>query len=126
MKTGHTTAAGYCLVSSAKRGDMRLISILLGAPSDSTRAIESQKLLNYGFQFYESRLIYKRGQTVSKLKVWKGRDAELNATVGDDVVVTLPKNRIAGLKASVVSKQPLVAPVNANQVVGAIRFTLDD
>lgn len=125
MKTGHTAAAGYCLVSSAKRGDMRLIAILLGAPSDTARAVESQKLLNYGFQFYESRLIYKRGQTVSKLKVWKGRDATLAATVADDLYVTLPKNQLARLKASVASKQPLIAPVSALQEVGAIRFALD-
>jgi D-alanyl-D-alanine carboxypeptidase (penicillin-binding protein 5/6) len=125
MKTGHTTAAGYCLVSSAKRGDMRLIAILMGAPSDTARAIESQKLLNYGFQFYESRLLYKRGQAISKLKVWKGRDETLSATVADDLYVTLPKNHISRLKASVVSKQPLIAPVSARQEVGAIRLSLD-
>jgi D-alanyl-D-alanine carboxypeptidase (penicillin-binding protein 5/6) len=125
MKTGHTTAAGYCLVSSAKRGDMRLIAILMGAPSDTARAVESQKLLNYGFQFYESRLLYKRGQAISKLKVWKGRDETLSATVADDLYVTLPKNHISRLKASVVSKQPLIAPVSARQEVGAIRLSLD-
>jgi D-alanyl-D-alanine carboxypeptidase (penicillin-binding protein 5/6) len=125
MKTGHTSSAGYCLVSSAKRGDMRLISILLGAPSDTARAVESQKLLNYGFQFFESRLIYKRGQAVSKLKVWKGHDDTLAATVADDLYVTLPKNQLARMKASVASKQPLIAPVAARQEVGAIRFSLD-
>jgi D-alanyl-D-alanine carboxypeptidase (penicillin-binding protein 5/6) len=125
MKTGHTTAAGYCLVSSAKRGDMRLIAILMGAPSDTARAVESQKLLNYGFQFYESRRLYKRGQAISKLKVWKGRDETLSATVADDLYVTLPKNHISRLKASVVSKQPLIAPVSARQEVGAIRLSLD-
>ncbi|OAJ70586.1 peptidase [Methylobacillus sp. MM3] len=125
MKTGHTSSAGYCLVSSAKRGDMRLISILLGAPSDTARAVESQKLLNYGFQFFESRLIYKRGQAVSKLKVWKGRDDTLAATVADDLYVTLPKNQLARMRASVASKQPLIAPVAARQEIGAIRFSLD-
>ena len=125
MKTGHTSSAGYCLVSSAKRGDMRLISILLGAPSDTARAVESQKLLNYGFQFFESRLIYKRGQAVSKLKVWKGRDDTLAATVAEDLYITLPKNQLARLKASVASKQPLIAPVAARQEVGAIRFSMD-
>lgn len=126
MKTGHTSAAGYCLVSSAKRGDMRLIAVLLGAPNDTARSIESQKLLNYGFQFYESRLIYKRGQTVSKLKVWKGQEETLNATVADDVYVTLPKNQLARLKANVVSNQPLIAPITARQQVGTVRFTLDN
>jgi D-alanyl-D-alanine carboxypeptidase (penicillin-binding protein 5/6) len=125
MKTGHTSAAGYCLVSSAKRGDMRLIAILLGAPNDTARSVESQKLLNYGFQFYESRLVYKRGQTVSKLKVWKGQEESLNATVADNLYVTLPKNQLARLKANVMSKQPLIAPIAANQQVGTVRFTLD-
>ena len=125
MKTGHTAAAGYCLVSSAKRGDMRLIAILLGAPNDTARSVESQKLLNYGFQFYESRLVYKRGQTVSKLKVWKGQEEALTATVADDLYVTLPKNQLARLKANVISKQPLIAPIAARQQVGTVRFTLD-
>jgi D-alanyl-D-alanine carboxypeptidase (penicillin-binding protein 5/6) len=125
MKTGHTAAAGYCLVSSAKRGDMRLIAILLGAPNDTARSVESQKLLNYGFQFYESRLVYKRGQTVSKLKVWKGQEENLTATVADDLYVTLPKNQLARLKANVISKQPLIAPIAARQQVGTVRFTLD-
>jgi len=125
MKTGHTAAAGYCLTSSAKRGDMRLISVLLGAPSNTARTVESQKLLNYGFQFYESRLLYKRGQAVSKLKVWKGQQPELAATLAQDLYVTLPKGRMDGLKASVVSQQPLIAPIAAGQQVGTVQFTLD-
>jgi D-alanyl-D-alanine carboxypeptidase (penicillin-binding protein 5/6) len=125
MKTGHTAAAGYCLTSSAKRGDMRLIAVLLGAPSDTARTVESQKLLNYGFQFYESRLIYKKGQAISKLKVWKGQGDQLSATVAEDLYVTLPKQQIARLKASVTSKQPLLAPIAAGQEVGTIQFALD-
>jgi D-alanyl-D-alanine carboxypeptidase (penicillin-binding protein 5/6) len=125
MKTGHTAAAGYCLVSSAKRGDMRLISVLLGAPSDTNRAIESQKLLNYGFQFYESRLVYKKGQAVTKLKVWKGQENIMTATPAEDLYVTLPKGQIARLKASTVSRQPLIAPVAAGEELGTIQFMLD-
>lgn len=126
MKTGHTAAAGYCLVSSAKRGDMRLISILLGAPSDTSRTVESQQLLNYGFQFYESHLLYKHGQAVSKLKVWKGSSSTLDATVAEDLYATLPKGQYSRLKASVISRQPLIAPISANQEVGTIRLTLND
>ena len=125
MKTGHTNAAGYCLVSSAKRSDMRLISVLLGAPSNSMRSVESQKLLNYGFQFYESRLLYKRGQVVSKLKVWKGKEDELAATLAEDLYVTLPKGQINNLKASVISRQPLIAPIAAGQQVGKLQLTLN-
>lgn len=125
MKTGHTAAAGYCLIASARRGDMRLISVVLGTPSDNARTTESQKLLNYGFQFYESRLMYKQGQAVSQLKVWKGHDDSLAATVARDLYVTLPKGQHARLKASVVSQQPLIAPLAAGQEVGTIRFELD-
>ena len=125
MKTGHTESAGFCLISSAKRGDTRLISVVLGAPSDTVRATESQKLLNYGFQFYESRLVYKRGQIVNKLKLWKGHDDMLEATVADDLYLTLPKGDYAKVKASITSKQPLIAPLSAGQEVGSIQFTLD-
>jgi len=125
MKTGHTESAGFCLISSAKRGDTRLISVVLGAPSETVRATESQKLLNYGFQFYESRLVYKRGQTVNKLKLWKGHDDMLAATVADDLYLTLPKGEYAKVKASITSKQPLIAPLSAGQEVGTIQFTLD-
>ena len=123
MKTGHTESAGYCLISSAKRGDTRLISVILGTPSETARAVESQKLLNYGFQFFESRLFYRRGQTVSTLKVWKGADNTLAATVADDLYVTLPKGQTAGLKAQVISKQPLIAPIAAGQEIGTVQFT---
>lgn len=125
MKTGYTAAAGYCLISSAKRGDMRLIAVLLGAPNSTARIVESQKLLNYGFQFYESRLVYKRGQAVSSLKVWKGKGEEVAATVAEDLYVTLPKNQIGRLQASMTSRQPLIAPISAGQEVGTVQFSLD-
>lgn len=125
MKTGHTESAGYCLISSAKRGDMRLLSVLVGAPSDSARATESQKLLNYGFQFYETRLLYKQGQTVSKLKVWKGMEDTLSATVMPDIYLTFPKGKYAGVKATVTAMQPLVAPLSKGQQVGKLTIALD-
>ncbi|OAM52148.1 peptidase [Methylovorus sp. MM2] len=126
MKTGHTESAGYCLIASAKRSDTRLISVVLGTPSDSARATESQKLLNYGFQFFESRLVYKRGQTINTLKVWKGSENTIVATVANDLFVTLPKGEYARVKAKVISKQPLIAPISAGQEVGTIQFTIDD
>ena len=126
MKTGHTAAAGYCLVTSAKRDNMRLISVVLGAPSDSARATESQKLLNYGFLLYESRLVYKQGQPVSKLKVWKGHNDVLAATVAEDVYLTLPKGEYSKVKATITSKQPLIAPIRKGQEIGTIKFTLGD
>ena len=125
MKTGHTNSAGYCLIASAKRGDTRLISVVLGAPTENARASESQKLLNYGFQFYESHLVYKRGQPVNQLKVWKGADNTVAATVPSDLYITLPKGDYDRVKATVTSKQPLLAPISANQEIGKIQFTLD-
>ncbi len=125
MKTGHTKSAGYCLIASAKRGETRFISVVLGAPSESSRATESQKLLNYGFQFYESHLVFKRGQTVSTLKVWKGSENTLAVTVADDLYLTLPKDAYRIIKAKMSSKQPLIAPINAGQEIGTIQFSLD-
>jgi D-alanyl-D-alanine carboxypeptidase (penicillin-binding protein 5/6) len=125
IKTGHTKAAGYCLMTSAKRADTRLISVVLGAASESARATESQKLLNYGFQFYESQLVYKAGQAVNQLKVWKGKDNELAATVAEDLFITLPKGEYSRVKATITSQQPLIAPIQAGQEVGTIEFTLD-
>ncbi len=125
IKTGHTKAAGYCLMTSAKRGDMRLISVVLGATSENARAAESQKLLNYGFQFYESQLIYKASTAISELKVWKGKDNTLAATVAEDLYITLPKGEYGRVKATLTTQQPLIAPIKAGQEVGTIEFTLD-
>lgn len=126
MKTGHTESAGFCLISSAKREPMRLIAVVLGTASDSTRATESQKLLNYGFQFFETNRVYARGQTVSTLPVWKGKQNTLKAGVAGDLYITLPKGQYPRIKASLITKQPLLAPISAGQAVGTLRLTLDD
>ena len=126
MKTGHTESAGYCLIATAKRDPMRLISVVLGASSDNVRATESQKLLNYGFQFFSSHRVYAKGQTVSSLPVWKGKEKILKTGVSQDLLLTLPKGHYSRVKASVVSKQPLLAPISAGQAVGTLRLTLDD
>jgi D-alanyl-D-alanine carboxypeptidase (penicillin-binding protein 5/6) len=125
MKTGHTESAGYCLISSAKRDGIRRISVVLGAPNDAARATESQKLLNYGFQFFDSSLVYKQDQKISQLKVWKGSENQVASTVANDLFITLPKGEYANVKAIVSSTQPLIAPVKKGQVVGSIKFTLN-
>ncbi|HYG32675.1 MAG TPA: D-alanyl-D-alanine carboxypeptidase family protein, partial [Methylophilaceae bacterium] len=125
MKTGHTESAGYCLVTSAKRNDTRLISVVVGAPSETARATESQKLLNYGFQYYETTVVYKKGQPVKSLKVWKGHNDTLTATVANDLYLTLPRGQYSQVKATVTSKQPLLAPINARQAIGTIQFSLN-
>ncbi|MEK9826206.1 MAG: D-alanyl-D-alanine carboxypeptidase family protein [Methylotenera sp.] len=125
MKTGHTESAGYCLISSAKRDNTRRISVVLGAPNDAARATESQKLLNYSFQFFDSTQVYKKGQPVNRLKVWKGSENLLSSTVADDVYLTLPKGAYANVKAVISSTQPLIAPIKKGQAVGTVKFMLD-
>ena len=125
MKTGHTDNAGYCLIASAKHGESRLVSVVLGATSETMRATESQKLLNYGFQFFESTLVYKQAQTVNTVRVYKGQDKVVAATIGKDFYLSLPKGDYARVKASMTSKQPLLAPIKAGQTIGKITFSLD-
>jgi D-alanyl-D-alanine carboxypeptidase (penicillin-binding protein 5/6) len=125
LKTGHTESAGFCLVASAKRGARRLLSVVLGAASDALRAQESQKLLNFGFQAYDSVRLYRRENTVSTLEVWKGSESRVHAGISRDLYVTVPKGEAAKLKADLLSEQPLLAPVAAGQRVGTLRVTLD-
>ena len=125
MKTGHTDSAGYCLIASSKRGNTRLVSVILGAVNEAMRASESQKLLNYGFQFYESTLIYKQAQAINTLRVYKGRDKTVAATLNKDFYLTLPKGDYARVKANMTSQQPLIAPIKAGQEIGQISFSLD-
>ena len=125
VKTGHTDAAGYCLISSAKRGPRRLLSIVLGAQSDGVRAQESLKLLNYGFQFYEAVQLYAKDQTVSSLKVWKGSEKMVKAGFTKDLILAVPTGYASRIKADLVSQQPLIAPVAAGQVVGTMKVSVD-
>ena len=125
MKTGHTESAGYCLISSAKRGHTRMISVLLGAVSEAMRASESQKLLNYGFQFYESTKVFKQNQTINTMRVFKGQDKIVSATITQDFYLTLPKGDYAKVKANMISQQPLIAPIKAGQTIGKISFMLN-
>jgi len=125
MKTGNTDAAGYCLIASAKRGPRRLLSVVLGAGSDTARAIESQKLLNYGFQFYDTVQMYQNGQTINTLRVWKGTTDSVTAGFVADQYITLPKGQAQKLKLSMEAIEPLIAPVTRGQRVGVVRVTLD-
>jgi serine-type D-Ala-D-Ala carboxypeptidase (penicillin-binding protein 5/6) len=124
MKTGYTENAGYCLITSSKRGERRLISIVLGTASESIRATESQKLLNYGFQFYDTVLLYEANQAVANFRVWKGSTNTLKVGFPSDFYVSVPKGLAEKLKASVESQQPLLAPLKAGQSVGILRLEL--
>jgi D-alanyl-D-alanine carboxypeptidase (penicillin-binding protein 5/6) len=125
MKTGYTENAGYCLIASARRGERRLISVVLGTASESARAVESQKLLNYGFQYYDSVKLYAKNQPVASLPIWKGAGNSVKAGFLNDLYVSFPKGRANSVKASLESRQPLLAPVAAGQKVGVMRLTLD-
>jgi D-alanyl-D-alanine carboxypeptidase (penicillin-binding protein 5/6) len=125
IKTGFTDAAGYCLIASAKRGPRRLLSVVLGAGSDAARASESQKLLNYGFQFYDTVQLYQNGQAVSTLRVWKGAENSVPAGFVADQYITLPKSQAQNLKLTMEAVEPLVAPITRGQPVGAVKVTLE-
>ena len=126
LKTGHTEEAGWCLIASAKRGDRRLLSVLLGAATDSARSAESQKLLNWGFQSFDTVQLYQAGKSVSTLRVWKGAAKEVGAGFVADRYVTLPKGRAADLKLAMHATEPLIAPVTSGQRVGTVDVRLDD
>jgi D-alanyl-D-alanine carboxypeptidase (penicillin-binding protein 5/6) len=125
VKTGFTEAAGYCLVASSKRGPRRLLTVLLGSTSESMRAQESQKLLNWGFQFFDAVRLYAGNAPVKEIEIWKGARATLKAGFRDDLVVTVPKGQGERLKAELLAHSPLVAPVAAGARVGNLRVTLD-
>ena len=124
MKTGHTETAGFCLVGSAKRDNRRLISVVLGAPSDSGRASESQKLLNYGFQSFDAVRLYQNSQPVTKVRIWKGTESHLNLGFRRDLFLSIPKGQFAQLKASIETRQPIVAPVTSGQQLGILKLSL--
>ncbi|MFV8825001.1 D-alanyl-D-alanine carboxypeptidase family protein [Thauera sp. WH-2] len=125
MKTGHTSSAGYCLVSTAQRGPRRLISVVLGAASDTVRAQESLKLLNYGFQFYDTVKLYSADEALSQFRVWKGKLNELPVGFTSDFTLSLPKESADKIQATLESRQPLVAPIEKGQEVGTLTLSAE-
>lgn len=125
MKTGHTSTAGYCLVSTAQRGTRRLISVVLGAASDTVRAQESLKLLNFGFQFYDTVKLYSADESLSQFRVWKGKENEVAVGFTHDFVMSLPKEAAQKVQVTLESRQPLVAPLEKGQEVGTLKLSVD-
>lgn len=125
MKTGHTNAAGYCLVSSAVRGPRRLISIVLGAESEASRAQESLKLLNHGFQFFDTARLFAADEALSSFRVWKGKAETLQVGFLEDFVMSLPKGQSEKVEVTLSSRQPVVAPINRGEEVGTLTLTLE-
>ena len=126
MKTGHTESAGYCLVASAKRGGMRLVTVLLGAESEKTRAQETQKLLNYGFRFYETHKLYQANQELQKIHVWQGEKEALAIGTSDAVYLTIQRGQYDNLKPVIEFQSEVIAPVSKGQVVGTLKISLAD
>ena len=125
MKTGHTEGAGWCLIASAKRGERRLVSVVLGAASDAARASESEKLLNYGFQAFDTVQLYQSGKPVQSLRVWKGAESSVAAGFFADQYLALPKGKAAALELTMTATEPLVAPVVHGQRVGTVKVALE-
>jgi D-alanyl-D-alanine carboxypeptidase (penicillin-binding protein 5/6) len=126
LKTGHTEEAGYCLVASSKRRGMRLISAVLGAKSDESRARESQKLFSYGFRHFETKQIYTVGEIVKEnAALWYGAEDFLNLTIADDVTLTYPRGEKKNLAAEITVDNEIKAPITAGQVLGSLEVTLD-
>ncbi|MDM8348063.1 D-alanyl-D-alanine carboxypeptidase [Pseudomonas sp. sp1636] len=126
LKTGHTDEAGYCLVSSAVRDGMRLISVVFGTNSEQARAAETQKLLTYGFRFFETRTFYQKGAELAQAQVWKGATRQLKAGLADDLTLTMAKGQLDKLQAGMTLNPQLVAPIQQGDVIGKVEVKLAD
>ncbi|GHE19869.1 D-alanyl-D-alanine carboxypeptidase family protein [Halomonas urumqiensis] len=126
LKTGWTTEAGYGLVASAKRDDMRLISVVMGTSSEEARAQETQKLLSYGFRYFETMNLYERGSVLNTPRVWGGESSELRVGVDRDVLMTVPRARNEELTARLDIQPDLTAPIEAGQRVGTLEVRMGE
>ena len=126
IKTGHTEAAGYCLVSSAEKKGMRLISVVMGTDSMGARASESRKLLNFGFRFYTNVKAFAAGKPLKQAEVWKGEEEEVGVGLAQDAVLTVLKSEKDQLKANYKLNGKLMAPIQKGQVVGEVYFQMGD
>jgi D-alanyl-D-alanine carboxypeptidase (penicillin-binding protein 5/6) len=123
VKTGFTEAAGYCLVTSAKRGERRLVSVVMGAQTDALRISESQKLLNFGFLAYDTQRVYKKGEVVATPEVFKGTSNAVKIGFNRDVYLTLARDRFTGIKAQLETQRPFIAPYSVGQKTGIMKLT---
>jgi|TARA_B110000483_G_C18203762_1_gene546566 D-alanyl-D-alanine carboxypeptidase (penicillin-binding protein 5/6) len=126
LKTGWTEAAGYCLVSSAEREGMRLISVVMGAASEQARAIETQKLLTYGFRYFETHKLYEKGQVLASVPVYSGQENALDLGINDEVYVTIPRGQGEQMAATVDVDEIIRAPIDSGQIMGVVNVVLND
>ena len=125
IKTGHTSSAGYCLMGSAKRGDQRLIAVVMGDTSENQRAVDVQALLNWGFRFYESHKLYDAGKQIATQRVWKGAADNVRLGVAAPLLVSSPRGRYERMKATMDIQKTLVAPIAKGQALGTVKVALD-
>lgn len=126
LKTGHTSDAGYCLVSSATKDGMRLIGVIMGAPNDEARTEDSMRLLTYGFRFYETHKLYNAGTTLTKARVWKGVNKETSLGISKDLYVTAPAGQYKNIKVRIVLNSPIKAPVRKGDTYGTLHIMLNN
>lgn len=125
LKTGHTESAGYCLVTSALRSDMRVVSVVLGTDSEKSRASVSQAVLNYGFRFYESHTLYDEGEVLSQPRIWKGEFETLTVGLSKALAITIPRGAYDKLDATMDIDKNIQAPISKGQPVGVVKVSLD-
>ena len=126
VKTGHTNAAGYCLVASAVRGDMRLLSVVMGAPSEEGRAAESQKLLTYGFRYFETAHLYRADEALRQVRVWGGQHSTVKLGLNAAVVMTIPKGIRDQLQAKIQVRNEIHAPIEKGDELGSLTVSVPD
>ncbi|MDK8464568.1 D-alanyl-D-alanine carboxypeptidase family protein [Marinobacter sp. SS13-12] len=126
LKTGHTEEAGYCLVASAKRNDTRMIAVVMGTDSTAARAQEVQKMLNYGFRYYQTERLFRNGQELLEAKVWGGESDSLSVGLMKDVHVTIPRGSRDSLESTVEMDSVIKAPVSKGDELGRVTVKLDD
>jgi D-alanyl-D-alanine carboxypeptidase (penicillin-binding protein 5/6) len=126
IKTGHTKEAGFCLATSAKRGDQRLIAVVMGTGSEKERADANQTVLNYGFRFFETHKLFEANKALTTPVLWRGANASAALGLADDMLITLPRGRYADMKATMDMPSRLIAPYTKGQQVGTLRVKLDD
>lgn len=126
VKTGHTDEAGFCLVASAQHNGMRLISVLMGAPNDATRADDSERLLNYGFRFFEVHKVYPANTKLAEVRIWRGATAKISAGVRNDLYISVAPGQYSQVKVTMQLNNPLIAPIAEGQSVGTLILSLQN
>jgi D-alanyl-D-alanine carboxypeptidase (penicillin-binding protein 5/6) len=124
IKTGHTDEAGFCLVASAQKDGMRLVSVVMGTRSESSRAAESQKLLTYGFRFFQTHELYKANEVMSESRVWAGRSDQVKLGLSEQALLTIPRGSEKSIKASMLIDEIIKAPINIGDELGRLEVRL--